>query len=657
MLWNGNDDSSATQEGSLKMNVRQSSPGEEVMAVGEFSITASNALSDSSLGQDYPFLAGRSLVEPFRVTTLTLQREGNGEIPHSMSVSSATWRLVQTSPADSIGSARTVTTVASPNEGVDSVHVVGPVTHVFKALGTYHVETEVVFGAVDGKGTTLSMAVNRGIVCRYVRRSLRSLQAMERGAFFDAIRTMMDVSLAEGQALYGADYRSIEHLVALHLDSAALRKADRLHDGMGFLTQHIAVTSEFETSLQAISPALSVPYWDYTYDHYIANMSDTPLATLWAMDVWDKDWFGRASGPLRTVTEGRFANVSVPINASAPIHSPYGYLRSPWNANKSPYLSRFHDFCGADFVWNHEGISATSGNSATSWPSCEVHWQITYHVNTWYEYVWNSNYQPHGPVHFMIGGWSHCGSIADRVGALGAKTDATGILPTSHEVLKHKLALQDLKIKLVTLPKTLWKDGFVEFPTYCSLDTPEKDCTMICLGSMTDETYRDYIMGFYGEDLFGDWEGNLTETVQAQLLETLCSTPFSGGDHAEASSPLDPSFWPMHPTVERLLQWKRLAKPFHNDAWFDPVDMEATEFCKTTNKNPGCEGHHPYDLTQWVTHHEEDTGQWVKSYLSNGEIFKASDPTNSDTYRLPYVYDNFEWPHCELAGWNMRLDY
>ena len=32
-----------------------------------------------------------------------------------------------------------------------------------------------------------------------------------------------------------------------------------------------------------------------------------------------------------------------------------------------------------------------------------------------------------------------------------------------------------------------------------------------------------------------------------------------GGDHLEAASPADPSFWPIHPTLERLLQAKYMA--------------------------------------------------------------------------------------------------
>jgi len=132
--------------------------------------------------------------------------------------------------------------------------------------------------------------------------------------------------------------------------------------------QHLALTQEFERSLQAVDAALSVPYWDFTYDQYVANASATPMAALWAMDVWADDWFGTARGANHTVTVGRFAWSTIATNLSAATRSPWGYLRAPWNMNKSPYVTRMHDFCGAEFDWSDGDL--VSGQ--LSWPSCKV---------------------------------------------------------------------------------------------------------------------------------------------------------------------------------------------------------------------------------------------------------------------------------------------
>ena len=54
-------------------------------------------------------------------------------------------------------------------------------------------------------------------------------------------------------------------------ERAAGRRNDALHDGMGFLTQHAAITNEFEAARQSVLPSATVPYWDYTYDGELAR--------------------------------------------------------------------------------------------------------------------------------------------------------------------------------------------------------------------------------------------------------------------------------------------------------------------------------------------------------------------------------------------------
>lgn len=39
---------------------------------------------------------------------------------------------------------------------------------------------------------------------------------------------------------------------------------DHWHKGPGFVTSHMAMTLEFERSLQAINPRVAMPYWDFT---------------------------------------------------------------------------------------------------------------------------------------------------------------------------------------------------------------------------------------------------------------------------------------------------------------------------------------------------------------------------------------------------------
>ena len=43
------------------------------------------------------------------------------------------------------------------------------------------------------------------------------------------------------------------------------RRCDHLHDGLGFLTQHAALTLAFERALQRIDPSVTIPCVQYYY--------------------------------------------------------------------------------------------------------------------------------------------------------------------------------------------------------------------------------------------------------------------------------------------------------------------------------------------------------------------------------------------------------
>ena len=188
------------------------------------------------------------------------------------------------------------------------------------------------------------------------------------------------VGAAEGKRTYGDRYRSLDDFVALHLELAADRVDDHMHDGLGFLTMHVALTSFFERGLQAVNPAVAVPYWDYTRDDAkfkAAYGARTPLdARFWSLDdLWSDDWFGGAENGFHTVTSGRFAYQRVPKATADHVANPYGFLRAPWNANARPFVTRVHQLCGADAL------------SGFGWPSCGTHHNLTFETTSYYDWA------------------------------------------------------------------------------------------------------------------------------------------------------------------------------------------------------------------------------------------------------------------------------
>lgn len=108
------------------------------------------------------------------------------------------------------------------------------------------------------------------------------------------------------------------------------------------------------------------------------------------------------------------------------------------------------------------------------------------------------------------------------------------------------------------------------------------------------------------------------------------------GDHASSAATSDPSFWSIHPTVERWLQLLRLEDWFTSESWSPELFL--------SNVHPNldsdhCVGHHPDDMLVF--------GDVDGFTFTNLEYYTYISPKTPFT---PYVYDNFEWPHCEKLG-------
>lgn len=130
----------------------------------------------------------------------------------------------------------------------------------------------------------------------------------------------------------------------------------------------------------------------------------------------------------------------------------------------------------------------------------------------------------------------------------------------------------------------------------------------------------------------------------------------------QASSPLDPTFWLMHPTMERLWQFSVLTGSVKDMNWPDddveitlPDGSQTTYYLSTTYA--GCFGHHGSDVFPFGLLDSDVDGFQVRTQirghsdggntLTNREAMAALDPRANS---LTYIYDNFKWDHCMLDG-------
>ena len=103
----------------------------------------------------------------------------------------------------------------------------------------------------------------------------------------------------------------------------------------------------------------------------------------------------------------------------------------------------------------------------------------------------------------------------------------------------------------------------------------------------------------------------------------------------QASSPNDIIFWVLHPTLDRLWHWIRLSADHtsFDDSWEDDPSV--------------CRGHNPSDLQPWTN---ELFGLEGTDMLTNQQLYEYMNP-GSDV--IPYIYDDYSWPHCTFMGYDM----
>ena len=123
------------------------------------------------------------------------------------------------------------------------------------------------------------------------------------------------------------------------------------------------------------------------------------------------------------------------------------------------------------------------------------------------------------------------------------------------------------------------------------------------------------------------------------------------GDHLESASAADPSFWPIHPTMERAMQAKFMAGGFETTDWYTDYIEDwicGRNECYEPTLGPSkdyypqcCSGHYRDDgIIDYVSGNKSNS-----IGLTNQEVIDFTDPTNKD-YGMPYIYDSFSYSHC-----------
>lgn len=488
---------------------------------------------------------------------------------------------------------------------------------------------------VDSSSKELISSSKGTGICLYVRRELRTLSDLDRQQFLEAQKIIYSLTEEEGVAQYGGEYHSSSWLLMLHHFNAGQRDADHIHEGNGFLLQHSKITRIFEKSLQAIDPSLAMPYWDYTID-------DSKRQTVANSYVMAEDIYGSMFTPKDIlhgfnynsdnivdgqIQDGLFAGLKAEFNTQYPdLKYGYGYMRAPWSMNPSPYISRF------------TGVF----NGGILLPTCQMHYDILHDYDEMMEFFQQIAFFPHATVHTLAGGIYGCdlfdsavekGMLTDDDAAFGV---CTGWIFYLKEWYRHNLI-------------TPYKDCELK------IENPElSTCGFECNAEELPTLQRSIKL------YFAKWANVDQDGFEDYWTDFICGGDggrIFPGDHLESASPADPSFWVIHPTIERLFHVKLMAGGFANEKWYtDPQKQNVCQKARCLQ-----DGHQDYHDTCCYGHYEGDrlldfiTGN-TSNYIgqSNAELLASSDPRSED-YSNAYIYDNFEWVHCEGNDFDVLL--
>ena len=240
--------------------------------------------------------------------------------------------------------------------------------------------------------------------------------------------------------------------------------------------------------------------------------------------------------------DGRFSNLPVPKDSwedvdpdtgLATVTNPWGLMRAPWNTNKSPYLSRSSSSYG--FMLDTDLV-----------PGCSSHYDVL-KEEVWSGFGFSIQEAPHGSLHILVGGtWG--ADYASYMSELNYQTVRAKPMAT------------------ITLAR-IWRQGWLECPSYCSMDTAPVDCKCACTDLdqwESEHKVKKMLSDMYpglasAPDFLQDDNGT---DISTKMLELFCNVDSSMnphvGDFMQSSSPLDPLFWPTHPTLDRLWQWRKI---------------------------------------------------------------------------------------------------
>ncbi len=480
------------------------------------------------------------------------------------------------------------------------------------------------------------------ILVKNVKREARELLDEDWETFIDALHQMWVLSQDEGTELYGPDFISGQRLGEIHLSNSNNGLLDAFHEGQGFVAQHLKLDKLAQKSLTSINPSITLPYWDLTADQ--AAYSSGAAETVWAANslLWSESGFGSAPTANSSnvfssantidlqlleefaIRDGCWAGTKVPeIAVTDPFpRNSYGFLRSPWNNNPSPYVTRE---MAPDSVLQE----------------CNVTFDVIFNVTDYPAFVFGIARDPHAYIHKRIGGYfldnSSWSEVDEKIMEIASALDP--------RVLSCKLeaaATRNWRGHMIStlFEKILYMSHTAEYPADSCDPASGEFCNWLCPADRLSTVGR---MVMADCSLHGISE-DVDDSMYEELGNLICSLATFPGDHVAGGSAYDPSFFLVHGTVQRYYHYKQLTTPVElswanaSTACFPEAGSCYTGLNETVESNETCCSGH----LQFSQYYSDATLLNMEG-PTNQAMMEMVDPLDPDT---DTVFQHLNWSHC-----------
>jgi hypothetical protein len=503
---------------------------------------------------------------------------------------------------------------------------------------------------------------------KYVRREIRSLTDDDREAFLYAMRDMYTLSTEEGQALYGSEWKNMDSFTALHLTTAG-DTCDHLHDGFGFMNQHMYITKLMEEMLQKMNPSISMPYWDYMFEGRIADTFFGSDLYEWVQNTTYNTIFTDEMFGMTNETDGQLINSifkeamtvgwedpSNP-NSDTTVNS-FGYMHAPWMVTNSDKVTRsFTDSCYTDYKDQY--------TVNKHFPTCSEFISTFAKRTSFFDWSLSIPYGPHGNLHRFLGTTGDCSEIFEELEEMGMSATVASTLRT----------------RMFVTIKHLYHSGYLVVPDACDKESGNKvdsatgkvtsePCVYSCptleddLAGLTNTTLLDWMISATASDpspddpssyvitvnSTGETFNLMTDDESAAYLRAVCAANVTYGDHGTASSSADISFWPVHPAVERFQHLALIDNNRNGVDWNITGEWPDKYVAWASIDAPECYGHH---IDDYILALSADEGVLDRQY-TNRDLIEAFDPIAKGDM-LNYVFDHFNYDFCSTYEFQVDI--